>query len=670
MRFLQNHLALPLAVGLIAGALTHGTAFAQATPAAAPKAQLLGVTKAQPPASAVSIDALKARLAALVARQGDGAVLTSIAHVLDVAERIEAKFKTQSAEWRGRAEKYLAAVEQGKDPYLQEKGRIVSRGYRSPISQRVQGYTLYIPPGYDPNKAYPLMVVLHGGSSNGNLFLGVVLGNNMNWKEYDRHLWDTYEPKWSPDWIVAAADGYGQVLWRYMGEQDVLDVVADVKRNYQVDDERVVLSGLSNGGVGAYAIGSRHASEFSVVQAMAGAPSWRMYAGDGAVQPTEAALMRPLNAIDLAENWYNTDFRYYHGYVDPGPMRPAFIHTLDALVDQKKIPHKGKWYDAGHDLLYIVHRHGKVYDDLAPVRRNSHPAEVHVVSGDFRASKQHWLEITRFERYPDIGRLVGRASDGKLELSAENVVAFNVDLSAMPSTGTELEVTVNGARAFKGPRASLGKQLRMVSAGGFHIGAPDENGLQKRPGMSGPITDAYFDRMVHVYGTGRAENTEELRKTAQKGAHGWPLWLWTVDQEVIPDTEVTPELARQAHLVLYGTPGDNRVLDRIMHQLPIQVSGDAVVAGDVRYVGKGLGTRFIYPNPEAPSRYVIVNAAPTIDGVRRSHNLPDFVPDYVIYDASSTAARARLIPGKPPLARGFFDARWQWAPSPATSKPR
>ena len=41
----------------------------------------------------------------------------------------------------------------------------------------------------------------------------------------------------------------------------------------------VVLAGLSNGGVGAYTIGMRHAWRFSHVQAMAGAPSWLQYLG-------------------------------------------------------------------------------------------------------------------------------------------------------------------------------------------------------------------------------------------------------------------------------------------------------------------------------------------------------------------------------------------------------
>ncbi len=47
----------------------------------------------------------------------------------------------------------------------------------------------------------------------------------MNWREYDLHLWDEYPPRWTPDWIVVAPDGFGQVLWRWMGEADILFVL-------------------------------------------------------------------------------------------------------------------------------------------------------------------------------------------------------------------------------------------------------------------------------------------------------------------------------------------------------------------------------------------------------------------------------------------------------------
>lgn len=612
--------------------------------------------------------ALRDRLNALMQKRPEGlpeAALLSISHVLDVAERIEDDFPSQSIEWTGRARRYLDLAEQGKDPYPLERGKIVSRGYKSPISRRIQGYTVYVPPDYTPEKQWPLMIVLHGGSSNGNLFLGVVLGNNMNWKEYDIHLWDNYQPRWSPNWIIAAPDGYGQVLWRWMGEQDVLDVISDISAQYSVDPERVVLGGLSNGGVGAYSIGTRHASKFAAVQAMAGAPSWLQYTGEGNVTPIEAKVMRPHSAMDLAENWFNTDFRYYHGEHDPGPMRPAYVHALDESLDERGIPHKNKWYDAGHDLLYIVHRHGKVYDDLASVRRQSRPAEVHVVTGDYHAARQHWLEVTRFHVYPDLAKLKGKALGARVEITTDNVDAFAIDLRDVPLDGKDVEIVVDGSMTHRGPLSELGHRVHLVKGDTWKLGLPSDTGLEKKPGVSGPLTDAYWGRMIHVYGSQNAEHTEDLQKQAKKGAKGWPMWLWTVDQEVVADRDLTPAMIRDAHLVLYGTPGDNSVLDRIMPKLPIRVEGDAVVLGNQRFTGQGVGTRFIYPNPEAGDRYVIVQTAPTADGVRRGHNLPDFLPDYVVYDAATTGARPRLVPTKPPPARGFFDARWQLVSSPA-----
>ena len=610
------------------------------------------------------LSTLRDRLAALRTQEPapNQSITLSIAHVLDVAERIERNFPKQAGEWRARARRYLELAERGKDPYVEERGRIASRGYASPISRRIQGYTVYVPPDYTPDKAWPLLIALHGGSSNGNLFLGVVLGNNMDWKSYDKHLWDRYEPRWSPPFIVAAPDGYGQVLWRWMGEQDVLDVIDDIQKSYSVDRERVVLSGLSNGGVGAYAIGSRHASRFSVVQAIAGAPSWQQYTGAGSVTAVEATLMRPWSAMDLAENWFNTDFRYYHGTVDPGPMKPTYVRELDRSLEARGVPHTGKWFEAGHDLLYLVHRHGKLYGELASVRRKARPTEARVVTGDYRAARQHWLEVTRFVRYPELARVVAKVDGGHVEVSTSNTLAFAIHLQDVPLTGDRLALDVDGARVYEGPRAGLGARLDLVKRDGWQRGVPTDRGLVKRPGLSGPLTDAYYDRMVHVYGTQRAEHTAALKQVAERGARGYPLWLWSVEQEVVADTAVTPELAAGAHLVLYGTPGDNAVLDRIAAKLPIRVEEGAVKLG-ARAVGDAsAGTRFIYPNPEAPSRYVVVFTAPRIEGVRRGLNLPDFVPDYVVYDAKSASARPRLVPGKTAPLRGFFGAQWELSP--------
>jgi hypothetical protein len=617
-------------------------------------------------AAQAEISELREQVAALRAERPPGVsegALTSLDYSLDVATRIERQFETQSEQWRGRVERYLEIARAGRDPYLEQGGRITNRGYESPISTIRQGYAIYLPPDYDPSRRYPLLVMLHGGSSNGNLFLGVVLGNNMDWLTYDDHLWDEYTPRWSPDWIVVAPDGFGQVLWRWMGEADILSVVDDVQRHYAVDADRVVLGGLSNGGLGAYAVGMRHAWRFSMVTAIAGAPSWLQYTG-GSPTRQESQTMTAWSGMHLAENSLNTDFRFFHGSRDPGPMRPAFVRQMEEHMREIGLEPNVRWYDFGHDLLYLVHRHGRVYPEMARVVRNRHPEEVRVVTGDYRANRQHWVTVSRIEEYPELARVVARATDGALAVQTTNTLEVSLDLRDAPiGSGDTLRVEVDGTEVYSGARRSLGHVVRVHRGddGRWRMGRlPAAQGLEKVPGLSGPLTDPYRDGMIHVYGTQIAEQTDGLRQAAQRGARGWPLWLWNHQQRVVADTEVTPEMMQRSHLVLYGTPGSNLLIERFGGRLPIRVTESGILVGTRRIEGSELGTRFVYPNPESPSRYVIVQAGMSVAAVGRGHNLPDFLPDWVVYDPRSAARRARLISGRNgQVAMGYFDRFWR-----------
>jgi poly(3-hydroxybutyrate) depolymerase len=623
-------------------------------------------------AAAASVQQLRAELERVRAAQPGikAGALFSIAYAIDVAERIADQFKPQAEALRQRAAHYLAIAGQGRDPLLEQRGKLVMRGYHSEISEQLQGYALYLPPGYDPARAYPLLVMLHGGSANGNLFLGVVLGNNMNWKEYPIHLWDDFEPRFTPDWIVVAPDGFGQVMWRWMGEQDVLDVLDDVQRNYHVDADQIVLGGLSNGGVGAYNMGMRYAYRFSAVQAIAGAPSWLQYSG-GNIPESQRRAMEAQSGMQLLDNAIDTDFRYYHGRTDTGPMRPRFVEELGKLIRTLGVPFKETWFDAGHDLLYLVERRGRVYDDLDKTHRKVKPSEVRVATGDYRAARQHWVTVTRIDDYPKLAHVRAVVDGDRVTLETKNTLALALDLNEAPlAQGAEAKIVVDGKQAYSGPRAALGNVAQLwKDERGWHLGAwpSDPHALEKKPGSSGPITDAYYGALAHVYGTLDPAATAALKKSAERGAKGWPLWLWRVQQPVVADTEVTDALMRSHSLVLYATPGSNRVLERIAAQLPVRIDKDGVMLGSRRIDTPGVGVKLIYPNPLAPGRYVIVQAAPTTAAVQAGHNLPDFLPDYVVYDARSTQSRPRLVsePGRLPPAMGYFDRSWQLPPSVA-----
>ena len=538
-------------------------------------------------------------------------------------------------------------------------GKITVHTYSSPVSTKPQQYAVYLPPDYDASKSYPLYVALHGGSSNGNLFLGVLLGNNLPWKQYRKHLRDTFVPRWKPDWIIVAPNGFGQLMWRWMGERDVLDVIDEVGRKFSVDPRRIVLGGLSNGGVGAYAIGTRHAWRFAEVHAMAGAPSWRQYLRSK-LDVTTSRAVAPWSATDLAENGRNTVLRYFHGKRDTGPMRPAYVRAFTKHLKERGLAARETWYDLGHDILARVHRRGRLLASTTTAV-NASPSEVTVVTADYRANRQHWLSITRIADYPSIARAKAKLADANtIVIDTDGVDALKLHVDQMKLTTDNAKVSIDGNEVFAGPVTALAKCGSFVkTADRWRHAQPKAIG--KRPGLSGPITDAYYDRLVHVYGTQTPKHTDALKKTASRAARGWPLWGWDIKQEVVPDTALSPAQIKDAHLVLYGAPGDNRVLDEIASKLPITVDSEAVVVGEQRFTGTRLGVRFVYPNPLNPKRYVIVQSGQSLSAVSAGNRLPEFVPDYVVFVAAALKGSQRRIfdQRRPPIAQGYFNEHWQ-----------
>ena len=582
----------------------------------------------------------------------------SLAHVIELAAN--GPRRAGPTPWLDRARHYLELAEAGRDPYLEAGGEITERAYLSPCSELPQGYAIYTPPDYDPARSYPLLVALHGGSTNGNLFLALALGERVAMADY-RHRWNTlFAPARTPEWIVVAPDGFGNSMWRYLGERDVLDVIADVEQHYRVDPDRVVLSGLSNGGLGTYNVGLRHAWRFAAVVPMAGAPGWIDYLG-GHASPIETRVLEPLSAFTLADNARNTHLHAHHGRQDHGRMQPSLVEALDAHLEVLNVPFVLDWYVAGHDLVGPVNRRDRVFGREAERRRNPRPPEVHLVTGDYRAARMAWVAVTRIEDYPALARVDATATIEGLTITTERARALVVDLSSAPLAPGPLAVAIDGTRLSVGPERGLLRLVRDRDSDAWLIGVPTDGALSKRPGLSGPIPDATYDRLVHVYGTLRPQSIPFLREAAERGARGWLGNLRGVRQPVIADTEVDQATLTTAHLVLYGGPDDNAILARIADRLPIRIEPGAITVGDERHVGRHLGVRFIYPSPLRPDRYVLVQASSDPRAVLQADNLPAFLPDWIIFDAERLPAeRTNLAPaGAGPVAAGFFDDAWR-----------
>ena len=163
------------------------------------------------------------------------------------------------------AERLLQAVQQHPDASIERVIRIIEteRVYdNQPIGTlpderiRVQGQTyaiaLSVPLTYQPSKGHALIVCLHGAGFTGDAYL------------------DRWQARLGEGYILACPTYPAGAWFTRRAEDLVLATIRHVRQRYHVDPDRIFLTGMSNGGIGAWLIGSHHAPLFAGLAPMAG----------------------------------------------------------------------------------------------------------------------------------------------------------------------------------------------------------------------------------------------------------------------------------------------------------------------------------------------------------------------------------------------------------------
>jgi predicted esterase len=151
----------------------------------------------------------------------------------------------------------LDALEAGRDPYASKRGDF-RKAYRSAVDRTIQPYRIFIPETYDGAKPVPLLVALHG------------MGGDEN------SMFDGYRETLKTEgqrvgFIVACPKGRDSAsMYRGSAEQDVLDVMAEVRRDYKIDDKRIYMMGHSMGGYGTWSVAMAHPELFAALGPISG----------------------------------------------------------------------------------------------------------------------------------------------------------------------------------------------------------------------------------------------------------------------------------------------------------------------------------------------------------------------------------------------------------------
>lgn len=119
------------------------------------------------------------------------------------------------------------------------------------VHERTYRYGLYVPPTYDPAREYALVLCLHGAGFTGDAYL------------------ERWQTRLGENYILACPTYMQGTWWTRHGEELVLATLRTVQARYHIDPDRIFLTGMSNGGIGTYLVGTHDAPLFAGLAPMA-----------------------------------------------------------------------------------------------------------------------------------------------------------------------------------------------------------------------------------------------------------------------------------------------------------------------------------------------------------------------------------------------------------------
>jgi len=547
------------------------------------------------------------------------------------------------------------ALRLGKTPWLAQTGLVV-RGYRSKIDGSVQPFGLVIPASYTPGAAQPVRVDFWCHGRGEKL-------SELAFMDQRQKSPGQFTP---PDAIVLHLYGRYSCANKFAGEIDLFEALDQVKRNYAVDENRLVVRGFSMGGASTWQFAVHYPGVWCAAAPGAGfaetADFLLAFQGEK-LEPAwfERKLWHLYDSTDYAVNLFNCPTVAYSGEIDrqkqAADMMAKALHTegMDlAYIIGPKTAH------AYHpDAIKEISRR---IDAIARVGRNPAPDKIRFTTWTLRYNQCLWLTLDGLEKHWDRARVdaaIDRAAQ-TLHATTRNVsaltFAFEPGLCAFDAAKTVGVVLDEQPLVAPPPQTDRSWTVHFTKTAGKWAVSPvadDAAGaLAKRPGLQGPIDDAFFDSFLMVRPTGAPLNDNVGQWAATEMGHAIDHWRkqFRGTAPTRADVEITDEDIASHNLVLWGDPQSNKLLAQ-----GIKVGAQTFSAADHVPV-------LIFPNPLNPRRYIVLNSGFTYreyDYLSNARQVPK-LPDYAIVDISQpVTSRA---PGAIATA-GFFGEHWELLPN-------
>ena len=556
----------------------------------------------------------------------------------------------------------LDALAQGQHPWTADRGLVV-RGFRSGLDDSAQPYGLVIPKDLDLAMPCPLYVWLHGRGDTA-LDLQFIHGRMTSAGQIQPAGAIVLHP------FARYCNGF-----KSAGEVDVFEAIEAVARDYRIDRDRIVLCGFSMGGAGVWHLGAHFPDRWAAMSPGAGFVDVRRYQNLVSAQfPPwyEQALWNVYDVPSYVRNLLNIPLVAYSGELDKQKQ------SADIMESELR----GQGLTMTHIVgKGVAHRYEPIAlaDVLARLRVfeqrgiEHHPESIHFQTRTLRYGKCHWIELQGLGEHWREARVdARRIGMDRVEISTANVTQLRLSCPWLERPSGPVTVLIDkepirvDALAWK-----QGVELRKGSAGWQLAGeAISAQRLEKSPSLQGPIDDAFVEPFIVVRPTGKSAHPAVGQWVADEQARFVERWrtLFRGQVREVDDKDLTDEQMAKYNLLLWGDPSANKVLARVVDQLPITWDEESIRGPGVSWPAESHVLAMIYPNPLPPGkgRYVVLNSGMTFrEAHDRTNSLQNpKLPDWAVFDLS-------VLPNDQSAGRvadaGFFDESWKYKAARAIS---
>lgn len=571
-----------------------------------------------------------------------------------------------------RCRERLDALADGRPAWPSWKGKLV-RGYRSAIDGSVQPFGLIVPAGHDPAKPIRLDVVLHGSTKP------VGMSELRFMQRFEAN------PNESPpeaEFIELHPLGRVENCYRWSGETDVFEAIDAVCRQYNIDRDRIVLRGMSMGASGTWHLGLKHPDRFVALGPYCGYVDTREFSQTplpnfvkvGPLPEHQEKSLHMLDSIDYAANagivpaiacMGEKDIFFQAHVLMGNAMRKEGLEMVNLIS-----PGTGHVIDPVTQAEQL--RRIKEYADRG---LNRVPRRLRFVTWTLKYGRCHWLEVLDLDEHYTRAEI--DASWSTNDSTGETTVEFkelkNVRRFALrPAAlgGKQTKVRIEGQEIAIPDRE---EQAQFAAVFARHDGRWNFEGDKatvkstgKRPGLQGPIDDAFTSPFLCVRGTRKGWNPGVQAwadANLKRFAYEWSRYF-RGELPIKNDVDVTPDDIQSHNLILFGDPGSNALIEQVLPHMPLQWTREELVMGGRKHAAADHAPAVIQPNLLAANRYVVINSGHTF------HESELALLNYLLFPRHGDWAVLK-VGGKSPnnpsepleedvVQAGYFDELWRF----------